>query len=181
MLSLSVRDDIYTAHGGHWNYIDKSGKVVIDSLFDGSGVFGDGLAPAAMGVNQDFVAPDKWGFVNRSGKLAIKPQFAAVHAPSEGMIAVQTGQWKKIGHGVKSWIPGKWGYVNTRGKQVIKSQFDGADPFSEGLAGVRVDGKWGYADTSGKIVIEPKYIYNGAFHEELAPVCIQEQDSAASQ
>lgn len=172
MLSLHVGDDIYNAQGGHWNYIDKTGKVVIDSLFEGSGLFADGIAPVAMGVNQGVMLPDKWGFINKKGMLAIKPQFANVHAPSEGLIAVRTGQWKKIGHGVRTWSAGKWGYVNTKGKLVVQSQFDGADPFSEGLAGVQVDGKWGYIDKSGTIVIEPKFFANGAFHEELAPVCV---------
>jgi len=175
MLSIHVGDDIYTAHGGHWNYIDKSGKVVIDSLFEASGLFADGIAPVAMGANQGVAVPDKWGFVNTKGTLAIKPQFANVHAPSEGLVAVQTGQWKKLGHGYRTWTADKWGYINTKGKQVVKSQFDGADQFSEGMAGVLIDGKWGYIDKTGKVVIEPKFIANGAFHDELAPVCVEQE------
>ncbi len=176
-MSIHCTDDIYVAQGAHWNFIDKTGKVVIDSSFESTGVFGNGIAPVAVGTNQGTSIPNKWGFLNTQGVLAIKPQFANVHAPSEGMVAVQTGQWKKIGHGFRSWTPGKWGYINTTGKQVIESKFDGADPFSEGYAGILVDGKWGYIDKSGKVTINPKFKWNGAFKEELAPVCIMPEES----
>lgn len=177
-LSPHCTEDIYVAHGAHWNFIDKTGKVVIDSSFESTGVFGDGIAPVAVGTNQGTSIPDKWGFLNTQGVLAIKPQFANVHAPSEGMVAVQTGQWKEIGQGFRSWTPGKWGYINTTGKQIIESKFDGADPFSEGYAGILVDGKWGYIDKSGKVTIKPKFKWNGAFHEELAPVCIMPKEES---
>lgn len=168
--TFHMSEDTYDVRGGQWNYIDKEGKIVIDSRFDAAGLFSQGLAPAAVGRNQGTSQPDKWGFINAAGYLSIKPQFNAVHAPSEDCAAVQFGTWKKIGGGHHSWIPGKWGYINLKGKTLIKPQYQGADRFSEGLASVLIDEKYGYINKQGKMVIEPMYRATGEFHEQLAPV-----------
>jgi len=168
--SFHMTEDTYDVRGGMWNYIDKEGKIVIDSRFDAAGLFNQGLAPAAVGSNQGTKQPDKWGFINPDGYLTIKPQFNSVHAPSEECAAVQFGTWKKIGKGHRSWIPGKWGYINLKGTTLIEPQYQGADRFSEGLASVLIDQKYGYINKKGKMVIEPKYRATGEFHEQLAPV-----------
>lgn len=172
MLSIRTAGDMYRADGGHWNYINKKGEMVIGS-FEECGAFGNGVSPVALGKHQGSTAPDKWGYVDKNGKFVIKPRFNNVHVMSEGKAAVQTGTWQKLGSGYKSWNPGKWGYINAKGKQVISSQFDAADPFSEGMAAVMVDGKWGYIDSSGKIVIKPQYDGNYAFSEKLAAVRVR--------
>ena len=169
-LNINIYEDIYNARGGFFSYIDKDGKIVIDSLFSGAGLFESGIAPAAVGINQGVEKPDKWGFVKADGKFAIKPQFNAVHAASEECAAVQFGTWKNIGQSCRSWIPGKWGYINLSGKKIINGQFDRADRFSGGMAGVLVDGKWGFIDKRGKVLISPAFEACGEFHEELAPV-----------
>lgn len=168
-LSIQSQSDIYRVTGGRWNYINKKGEVEFGS-FETCGVFNDGITPVALGPNQGKQVPDKWGFVDTKGKFVIKPRFNNVHALSEGMAAVQTGTWKNMGFGVKSWIPGKWGFINTKGKQVIESKFDAADQFSDGMASVRINDKWGYIDTTGNIIIQPQYIGSWEFKENLAPV-----------
>lgn len=170
--NMRISEDLYQARGGFFSYIDKDGKVVIDSLFQGAGLFEQGLAPASVGINQGVNKPDSWGFIKPDGKFAIKPQFNAVHAPSEGCAAVQFGNWKNIGQGIRSWVPGKWGYINLSGKKIINGQFDRADRFSSGFAGVLLDGKWGFIDKNGKQVIAPAFSACGEFHDELAPVCL---------
>ncbi|CAN5519510.1 hypothetical protein BH11CYA1_BH11CYA1_03140 [soil metagenome] len=139
--SLRVKADIYEARGGQWSYIDKSGKMVIDSSFDGAGLFNQELAPVAVGFKQGVSQPDRWGFINSAGKLAIKPQFNAVHALSEDSVAVQFGTWKNIGEGMRSWVVGKWGFINKSGKTVIKPEYTGIGEFHEQLAPVLVPPK----------------------------------------
>lgn len=168
-LSIHCNSDIYSASGGKWSYINKKGDVEFGT-FEACGVFNDGLSPVALGPNQSKITPDKWGFVNKDGKFVIKPHFNNVHAITEGKAAVQTGVWKTMGNGIKSWIPGKWGYINSKGKQIIESKFDAADPFSDDMAAVRIDNKWGYIDTTGNIVIQPQFIGNWGFKNNLAPV-----------
>jgi hypothetical protein len=173
--SYRSSDDVYSVSGGSLSFVDRSGKVVIDSLFEGAGIFSQNLAPVAFGPKQGVNTPDKWGFLKPDGTLAIKPQFNAVHAPSEDLIAVQVGTWKDLGQNYRSWTPGKWGYVNLQGMQQIEPVYDGADRFSEGLAGIKLDGKWGFINRNGKMVIKPQFPACGEFHNGLAPVKFENQ------
>lgn len=52
---------------GKWGFIDKSGKIVIESKFDSGGHFSEGLA--GVGLN------GKWGFIDKNGEFVIEPKF----------------------------------------------------------------------------------------------------------
>jgi len=52
----------------------------------------------------------KLGYINRSGKIVIEPQFDWAEDFHMGLAAVEVG--------------GKWGYINKIGKMVIEPQFD---------------------------------------------------------
>ena len=85
-------------------------------------------------------AQGKTGFINKSGKLVIHPQFSeAAPFSGDGLAVVEIG--------------GRAGYIDKSGKIVINPQFDAGAPFSEGLAAVRVGNAWGFIDKDGKIVI----------------------------
>lgn len=85
----------------------------------------------------------KWGYVDRSGRIAITPQFEEAGDFSEGLARVKMG--------------GKWGYVDPTGRFLINPQFDEAGDFSQGLARVKVGGKWGYVSRRGEVVISPQF------------------------
>ena len=57
----------------------------------------------------------KFGFMDRSGKTVITPQFDWTVGFSEGLASVRIGT--------------KWGYINTKGTVAITPQFDFAMPF----------------------------------------------------
>jgi len=57
--------------------------VVIQQQFDDATPFGDGLAGVKAG--------NKWGYVDKAGKMAIEPRFDAVWRFHEGMAAVLVG------------------------------------------------------------------------------------------
>ena len=65
----------------------------------------------------------KYGFIDKSGKVVIEPQFDGASNFSEGFACVEKDD--------------KWGFIDKNGKVVIEPQFDDAEPFSEGLAKVR--------------------------------------------
>lgn len=48
----------------------------------------------------------KWGYINKIGKIIIKPQYGYAKHFSEGLAPV--------------WIDGKYAYINTLGKIIIK-------------------------------------------------------------
>ena len=69
----------------------------------------------------------KYGFIDKSGKVVIEPQFDDAGAFSEGFACVEKDD--------------KWGFIDKNGKVVVEPQFDYAREFSEGFAQVKKDGK----------------------------------------
>ncbi|MBI3859848.1 MAG: WG repeat-containing protein [Thaumarchaeota archaeon] len=153
---LAVMEDICIWDDCQWNYIDKTGNVVIEQRFDVAGPFSEGLASVMIG--------QKWGYIDKTGNVVIKPQFDMAWRFSEGLAAVLIG--------------GKFGYIDKMGKIVLEPQFDGTGPFSEGLAPVMVDQKWGYIDKTGNVVIKPQFDQASSFSEGLAVVTVGREEGA---
>jgi hypothetical protein len=81
----------------------------------------------------------KWGFIDHSGKFAIKPQFRRAFPFSEGLAAAD--------------LSARWGFIDSTGKFVIERQFEDVNEFHSGLAGVKVfNGKWGLINKNGVAV-----------------------------
>jgi len=91
---------------------------------------------------------DKFGFIDRTGKVVIPLQFDSANDFNEGL-ALVTSNRKKM-------------FIDATGKTIITPQFDIVDNFSEGLAPVNIGqkripnlglisdpGKWGYLDRTG--------------------------------
>jgi len=169
-------DGVAVTRGG---YIGKDGKPVSCEGEEGS-FFSDGLAAVRKGA--------LWGYIDRSMKLVIEPQFAAAREFSQGLAAVaQEGPGEK-----KQEL--KWGYIDKSGKIVIPCEFRDADRFSEGLAAVLPEldvrdaggasagllseaaGKsWGYVNKEGMVPIKPRYDYAWPFSEGLGRVLVGEK------
>lgn len=84
----------------------------------------------------------KYGYIDKTGKVVIKPQYENTMGFNEGLAATKYG--------------GKYGYIDTKGKWIIKPQFDFTYMFSDGLAMVEIDKKTAWIDKTGKIVIKPQ-------------------------
>ncbi|MCL6482347.1 MAG: WG repeat-containing protein, partial [Firmicutes bacterium] len=98
----------------------------------------------------------KFGFMDRSGKTVITPQFDGVTRFSEGLAAVRVGS--------------KWGYINTKGTVVITPQFDAAAHFRYGRAIVQLSRRYGYIDKEGKYVTPPTFLWASDFSGGFAAV-----------
>lgn len=160
----AASDRLYrVCKAGKVGFIDSNGKLVLSTDFQvGSkswvNEFHDGLAMASV--------DDKRGYIDRSGKFAIKPQYKSANDFSEGLAPVQIGD--------------KWGFIDTKGEVVISPQFDYAWPFSEGLAMYQVVSapgsglnKFGFIDRKGNIVISPQPYDNPGykFRDGMLTVC----------
>ena len=151
-------------------------------------------------INKD----GKWGYIDKSGKVIIQPQFVGrVQFFSEGLAGATT-DGRKLGFIDKSGnfvispqyddalffsdglaavlVDKKIGYIDRTGKFVITPQFEsgGGDtrwayPFSDGLAGVFTGDKCGYIDKSGKFVINPQFKECFPFYEKLAPIRLEDK------
>ena len=154
---------------GSVSYYDRAGKKLPISSAYGpkSHSFSGGLAPIQV--------KDKWGYVDKSGKIVIAPQFEDVDDFSGGLAPV------KVRSEETTWCPPepsgsragytmRWGYIDKSGKVVIAPQFESADGFSEGLAAIHQCGKAFFIDQTGKTVIEDNFNYASAFSGGLARV-----------
>ena len=68
--------------GSQWGYIDKTGKIAIQPVFNDAYEFSDRLAIVKIG--------SKYGAIDKTGKTIIQPQFDQAYRFSEGLAAVQT-------------------------------------------------------------------------------------------
>lgn len=125
---------------------------------DGANVFGETSYSTAQPFSEGMAAvktdDGRFGFVDRSGALAIPAGFDFALPFSEGLAPVVVGD--------------KVGYADRRGVTVIDPQFDAGDSFSEGLAAVALTGTVGYIDHTGKFVIEPQFDRAERFSDGLA-------------
>ena len=90
------------------------------------------------------------GYIDKTGKIVISPQFTRSYPFSEELGAVKIGD--------------KWGYIDKTGKIAIPPQFsEVSERFVGGLALVSVKGflynQYGYIDKTGKFVWSSKNWY----------------------
>lgn len=148
-----------------WGFIDKTGKVVINTKFVHVSEFRDGIAVAAIPIMSEW----KYGFIDRSGNWVIRPQFDWAGQFSEGLARVFVG--------------GKYGFIDKSGTMIIKPRFTSALGFSEGLACVQIGGdvtkpvgmsvirkggRHAFIDKTGREVIKMRRANCQSFSEGLA-------------
>lgn len=141
-------------------------------------------APKGRGLKAVYVK-GKWGYLDRSGKLIIKPQFDAARPFSEGL--AQVGVVDEELPELEARPNIKWGYIDETGRILIKLRYTVLGRFSENLAaaalldaekperpalgrGNRLNLKWGYVDRSGREVIPMQFLAAGDFAQGLAHV-----------
>lgn len=125
----------------------------------------------------------KAGYIDRTGKVVLEPQFDGASYFSEGLAVISVGRNTIYTAGYSQ------GYIDETGAVVIKPQWDATSSFSEGLAAVGFDqteqeGKignrtyytssshpwylWGFIDKTGKTVIDTKFSHVSEFRDGIA-------------
>jgi hypothetical protein len=104
---------------------------------------------------------EKWGYINKKGKIVISPRFDEAYSYGEFDLAVVR-------------IDSKYGYIDKTGKIIIPVKFDSASWFSDGLAIVKINSIFGnnlgYINRTGKIIIKPQFEYAEYFKNSRARV-----------
>jgi hypothetical protein len=137
-------------------------------------------------------AEDKFGYIDKTGKMVIKPRYDAAGPFEGGVAVVRIGDQETIidtkgrpakprrkkevspPAGPSGEVPApvkigdRYGYQDTSGMIVIDPLFDQAGEFKDGLALVKVGGKLGFIDTKGAEVVEPRWDELHSFCEDLA-------------
>ncbi len=160
---LAAVRDVYNRYGDKYGYINHTGKYVIRSQFEEAFGFSEGLAQ--VGDSNHLM-----GFIDRSGKWVVKPQFRAFSRDSnfsEGLACVPTNDVTiKFPFESGSDTKFTWGYINKKGEQVIGFRFKEASAFSEGLAVVEETNGSGYIDKTGAFVIRQNLMELGIFPKD---------------
>jgi hypothetical protein len=117
----------------------------------------------------------KWGYIDRTGKIIIKPQFDGAYPFYDGVARVMTG---------KMFDTDAWSYIDKSGKIISQQPIrNRLEDFSDGLGAVCLDKQddvgylCGYMDSSGRWAIEPKFYSAMSFYEGLAHVAMKDATS----
>lgn len=115
---------VFAKENGKYYMLDDKGSKICKEGFDDVYPF-MGAEPAAVCIDK------KWGFVDSSGKIVIKPQYTEAKSFSNGLAPVSTN--------------GMWGYINSDNVYRIESKFTDCLPFStNGIAAVKENEVWNY-------------------------------------
>lgn len=91
--------------------VDDKGKKIGKQKYEDARLFLEADGYAAVKVD------GKWGFVDKTGKMVIEPQFADAHSFANGYAAIKKN--------------GKWGFIDENGEIVIRAQFEDARDFND--------------------------------------------------
>jgi hypothetical protein len=151
----SFNEDIscVVVENGYPSYINKKGEVLFTvNNAEYCRNFHEGLAAVCI--------KDKWGFIDKKGKINIQPQFEEVSDFKNGYSVISQKCKEEV---LK-------GFINGKGEVKINPQFKDAYPFSENLALVKLSDKWGFIDETGKIIINPQFEDAELFSEGLCVI-----------
>lgn len=142
-------------------YMDSTGKIVIELLYDEPDVFREGYAK--------ITEKGKFGYINKYGVLVTVIEFHQARSFSCGVAFV--GRFKDQYVTI-------WGLLNKEGRLVTDFRFQDAKDFSENYAAVKFEGGWGFIDTTGNFAITDNYFYADSFKNGLA--WVTKTDKSAS-
>lgn len=187
---------VVTDREGKKTLIDKKGKAVLRSQDDINFWVSDEKPPFSHGPVGVKVG-EKWGYVDRQGRLVIEPRYDFAGAFVDGAAIVGSGGEKhyidKTGKVLfdSQLVPGsyfvnglaeagkdgRYGIIDRSGTFVVPAEFDGVGLpyFHEGLQSVRKGDKWGFIDRKGRMVIPPAYDRAFIFQDGLAQVIVKEK------
>ncbi len=131
-------------HNGTYTYLNEQGKQ-LKKKYEDAKPFSAGFA--AVKEN------GKWGFIDKSGKWLIEPNYKMVESFQNGLALAQ----KPSNDDKNDKETPKYGYLSADGNWLIPPKFEEAYSFSEGFAAVKENGKWGYISISGSPFIEFNY------------------------
>lgn len=153
---LSERGGRTVGSSCKWRFIDRTGKPIIATEFEGALGFHEGLAAVKVG--------ELWGFINLQGTFVIPPSFREVHSFSDGLALVRKDK--------------ESGFIDKKGTLKIRADFFKAEPFSEGLAVVgHPDEGYVFINSRGNQAIPERFALASRFFHGLAHVKLWDSSS----
>lgn len=119
---------------------------------------------AASTVRLPFISKGKVGYMDETGRVAIKPQFKYFYSELDSMM--MAGEFYNNRAQVYTSL-GKTRYIDTNGKYINNYTYDYGFDFSENMAVAYRNGKFRFINTAGKEVFSTKYTVHGCFRNGL--------------
>ena len=167
---------------GKWGYIDTTGKLSIDTIFDYGSEFNNGIAEVEKGEltlqidlagnitdtiieyhkpkSYKLIGSSKSGTLGRlseKGDTIMQPKYISFGYEQDGII------WYNQ--------DGSYGLADIQGNILIEAKYQYLSYFSDnGLALAKVNDKYGYIDKQGNTVVEFKFDEAKGFKYDLAAV-----------
>lgn len=116
-----------------WGYINENGQLAIESKYDNTRDFSEGLA----GVNYK----GKWGFISTDGKQKIDFKYRSVFPFKEGIARVQ--DFDKL-----------YGFINKSGEEVIAPKFVEAYDLGDGLIKIKTNTGFNFISIKGDTLLD---------------------------
>lgn len=141
-----------------YTFVDPAGHL-LGQRFGYARHFSEGVA--AVRIN------DRWGYVDKTGTVVIKPRFDWAELFSDGLARVRDG--------------GLFGYIDHSGDYVIQPRFKSAGDFADGLAAVSdSQTAFWYIKPNGLQAFEERFMFAGKFFKGLANVQINRGNQSAA-
>lgn len=147
---------LYSYHDScKWGYINSSGEVVIDAIYDKVSYTLNDSALVEKDNRQIFIDSEGNNILEIPQEYKVSSIF--FNDLSNGVFAVEN-------------IEEKYALMNTEGNLITDFIFDSIYSFNDGFAACKINNKYGLIDISGKIVIPAKYDLLGAYNDGMISV-----------
>ncbi|WP_242058057.1 protein kinase domain-containing protein [Nostoc sp. FACHB-857] len=98
-LQLAVASPKLVKIGDKYGYVDQTGKLVIQALFDMAREFSEGRAAVNIDRRESLFGGEsvgKWGYIDEKGSWVIKPMFKMAYSFRNGQAKVEIGGQERI-------------------------------------------------------------------------------------
>lgn len=140
------------SEGGHYGYMDLTGKLVIPCEYSATKGFRNGMVK----MEKDY---KRWGILDKTGKIIVSFEYEKM------------GPWGDELTGVKK--KGKWGFINKTGELAIAAEYDFAWSFSQGVTLVGKNKKYALINTKNEKLTD--FIFDN--YEKIVDVSKNEYSS----
>lgn len=130
-------DHFELKQGVYIELINKTGGVILplEERYQEIGGYGDGYFASKK--------EDRWGFIDKKGRLRISNRYDDARAFSEGLAPIM--------------LRGRWGFINKSEEIKIQPYYDQVTPFVNRRSIVQQEGKYGLVNENGDEVLELKW------------------------
>ena len=147
-------------------FVNKNGKLVIPCKYTNSLDFSEGLAGVSIDGGEDGVVDDKWGYIDKTGKIVIPFQGGLTGSPFSSGLSMRyrgglTTSYDKNGFPVMHETAFEGAFIYKNGKQASDFfETQNIQGFRNGYCVIKDKNGWeGLVNTQGKFTIPCKYSF----------------------